>query len=343
MMAAAALGLAAAALWRRESSRRRPAPARDRGPAVAKSATRAVLPMKRPAMPVRRPAVPMQRPAGVAADIPAAHITAARRLNKSAGMLAASVLADSAVEHYRGSFRNPAMFAPLVSSLLTLAVSAHGVCDRRPGAHTARDTIYALAGLTGTVGTGFHLYNVGKRPGGVSWLNLFFGAPIGAPFALALAGLLGVTGERVRDNAAGRVPNVLGLPAGRAMAAVSGIGMLGTTGEAGLLHFRGAYHNPAMFLPVTVPPVAAALLGDTAMGRRGVNRRFTRWWLRLTAALGFIGTGLHIAGVARNMGGWRNWRQNILNGPPIPAPPSFTALALAGLAALGLLQDHPDA
>jgi hypothetical protein len=43
------------------------------------------------------------------------------------------------------------------------------------------------------------------------------------------------------------------------------------------------------------------------------------------------------------MGGWRNWSQNILNGPPIPAPPSFTGLALAGLAALGLIEEHPRA
>ena len=41
------------------------------------------------------------------------------------------------------------------------------------------------------------------------------------------------------------------------------------------------------------------------------------------------------------MGGWRNWQQNLLNGPPLPAPPSFTGLALAGLAALGLMEDHP--
>jgi hypothetical protein len=51
----------------------------------------------------------------------------------------------------------------------------------------------------------------------------------------------------------------------------------------------------------------------------------------------------HIFGVARNMGGWRNWSQNVLNGPPIPAPPSFTGLALAGLAALALLEDRSDA
>jgi hypothetical protein len=40
------------------------------------------------------------------------------------------------------------------------------------------------------------------------------------------------------------------------------------------------------------------------------------------------------------MGGWRNWTQNVLNGPPLPAPPSFTGLALAGLAALGLLKER---
>ena len=205
-----------------------------------------------------------------------AHVKAARRLNRAAGVLATSVLADSAVEHYRGSFENKAMFIPLVTSALTLAVSGHGVGDKRPGAHAVRDTVYALAALAGTVGTGFHIYNVTKRPGGFSWLNLFYGAPLGAPFALVLAGVLGFTAERVRDNPAGATPTLFGLPAGRTMAAMTGLGMLGTTGEAGLLHFRGAYHNPAMFLPVTVPPAAAALLGNTALGQRGTNRWFTR-------------------------------------------------------------------
>ncbi|GJH05657.1 hypothetical protein CBA19C8_33890 [Paraburkholderia terrae] len=66
-------------------------------------------------------------------------------------------------------------------------------------------------------------------------------------------------------------------------------------------------------------------------------------WLRCTALLGFAGVGFHTFGVARNMGGWRNWSQNIFSGPPLPAPPSFTALALAGLAALGLREGERDA
>jgi hypothetical protein len=253
------------------------------------------------------------------------------------------VLADSAVEHYRGAYFNRAMYTPLAVGTLSLAASVHGVADRDEEAHRARDTIYALAAVTGLIGTGIHLYNVTKRPGGISWNNLFYAAPLGAPFALLLSGLLGFTAERVRDNESGTAPTVFGAPAGRAMATVAAFGLAGTTAEAALLHFRGAYHDPAMFLPVTVPPLAAVLVGHVAVAGGAPERPFTRWWLRLTTALGFAGAGFHIFGVARNMGGWRNWSQNLLNGPPIPAPPSFTALALAGLAALALRKDHPHA
>ena len=88
------------------------------------------------------------------------------------------MLADSAIEHYRGSFENKAMFTPLVVSALTLATSVHGTADIAAGrAHGVRDAIYALAAATGLVGTGFHFYNVGKKAGGFSWQNLFYGAP----------------------------------------------------------------------------------------------------------------------------------------------------------------------
>jgi hypothetical protein len=272
-----------------------------------------------------------------------ANVKAARRLNRAAGTLALSVLADSSVEHYRGSFENKAMFAPLVVSVLTLGTSMHGTVDRRPGARGVRDLIYATAALTGLIGTGFHFYNVGKRTSGFVWQNLFYGAPLGAPMAILLSGLLGFCSERVRDHARGVTPRIFRLPAGRAMAAVVGAGLLGTTGEAALLHFRGAFHDPFMVLPVTLPPVGAALMASAGRGRRGRNLWLTRFWMRLLTAMGFAGVGFHAFGVARNMGGWRNWSQNVLNGPPLPAPPSFAGLALAGLAALGLMDDHPDA
>jgi hypothetical protein len=270
-------------------------------------------------------------------------VLAARRLNRAAGTLAASVLADSSVEHYRGSFKNKAMFTPLIVSALTLAISLHGTADMRPIAHKVRDITYLFAAATGLLGTGFHIYNVGKKVGGFSWQNLFYAAPLGAPMAILLSGLVGFCSERIRESKPGIRPEIFELPAGRTMAAVIGAGLLGTSAEAGLLHFRGAYHNPLMAVPVTLPPLGSILLGSAAARGPGRDHRFTRWWMRLLAVMGFAGAGLHAYGVSRNMGGWRNWTQNLLNGPPIPAPPSFAGLALAGLAALGLMQEHPDA
>lgn len=264
---------------------------------------------------------------------------AARRLNRSAGTLAASVLFDSAVEHYRGSFENKAMYTPLVTSALALAVSAHGTADKGTNSHRLRDGVYLMTGIVGVVGTGFHIWNVLQKPGRLIWQNLFYGAPLGAPMAIGLSGLLGFFSERVRDTLPGQVPLLFGLPAARVIGTVAGAGMVGTTAEAGLLHFRGSFHDPFMILPVAMPPAAAAALTGASLGAARTDRRLTRWWLRATAIMGVSGTIFHAIGVGRDMNGWRNIQQNLLNGPPIPAPPAFTGLALAGLAALDLLED----
>jgi hypothetical protein len=263
--------------------------------------------------------------------------TAARWLNGGCALLSLAVLGDSGLEHYRGMFFNKAMYTPLAVSALALAASLHGTGDRSAAAEHRRDAVYALGAATGLIGTAFHLYNVGKREGGYSFENLFYGAPVGAPIALLLAGVLGVAAERVRDTAPGEPPTLFRLPAGRMLAAMTSLGLLGTAAEAALLHFRGAYHDPFMYLPVTVPPVASGLMARAALARPG-RRPFTRFWLRLTTMLGLAGVAFHAYGIQRNMGGWRNWSQNILNGPPFPAPPAFTGLGLAALAALRLLE-----
>ncbi len=299
---------------------------------VARAAARQLAPP-----PQRAPARLLTRLISRLAPSPAVTQAAGRRINGAAALLAFSVLADSAVEHYRGSFHNRAMYTPLVTAALTLGGSLFGLADKRASRHPVRDTIYGAAAATGLAGLAFHAYNILKRPSRLSWLNLFYAAPIGAPMALALAGLLGRGAEQVRDTPYRRPPSVLGLPAGRALAAISAAGLAGTVGEAGLLHFRGAFQNPFMIAPVTIPPVAAVLLSAAAAFPGRIINHLARWWLRLTALLGFAGVGFHAYGVSRNMGGWRNWSQNVLNGPPLPAPPSFTGLALAGLAALALI------
>ncbi|MCM2294590.1 hypothetical protein NAC44_19865 [Allorhizobium sp. BGMRC 0089] len=265
-------------------------------------------------------------------------LRAGRQLNGAAAILAFSVLADSAIEHYRGSFRNKAMYTPLAVTSLTLAASLSGVFDRRPERHVLRDTVYAGAGLTGLIGFCFHGWNVLKRTGGLSWHNLFYAAPIGAPMALLLAGGYGRAAEKVRDTEKDAPVQIAGFPGAKLLGAIASAGLMGTVAEAALLHFRGAFHNRVMFAPVTVPPLAALLLGACVIRPAHALRRLARSALKLTAALGFVGSGFHIYGIARNMGGWRNWRQNLLVGPPLPAPPSFTGIAMTGLAALSLME-----
>lgn len=264
-----------------------------------------------------------------------------RGLHGAAALLGLSVLADSALEHYRGSFENPGMYTPLITSALTVLAGAEGAGSGSDRRRRPRTGLYATAVGVGAIGSGFHLYNILRRPGGFNWLNLFYSAPIGAPAALSLAGLLGLAADRLRQPL-GRGATLLGLPAGRLLAALTGLGIAGTVGEAGVLHFRGSFQNPFMFAPVTVPPVAAALMLKAAAGPRPERAPWaTRAWLGLTATLGFAGVGFHAFGVSRAMGGWRNWTQNLIDGPPLPAPPSFSALSLAGLVALSLL-GHGD-
>ena len=265
-----------------------------------------------------------------------------RMIHGAAAMLAASVLADSGIEHDRGQYHNPAMFLPLVSSTLSILASLDGATRDEKQAHPLRLASYGIAMVVGVMGTGFHLYNITKKPGGISWENLFYQAPIGAPAALSLSGLLGLAAEGIRHERPGGSPRLLGQPAAPALAALTSLGLLGTTAEVALLHFRGNFQNPAMYLPVLLPPIAAALTGEAALRPDRRARPQAKLWLGITAALGVAGVAFHAYGTSRYMGGFKNWRQNMLDGPPLPAPPSFSGLALAGWAALALLERHGD-
>jgi hypothetical protein len=284
----------------------------------------------------RRTAAPERLPA------PDGAAGAARALHGSAALLASSVLADSAMEHYRGDFENPGMFAPLISSTLALLAGAGGALAAAPGGGAFRTGAYRLATAVGVTGLGFHLYNIGRRPGGFGWLNLFYGAPVGAPAALSLSGILGLVAQELVGS---RRPQERRwrVGVGQALAGLNAFALAGTVGEAALFHFRGAFQNPLMWAPVTLPTVAAALMTRTALEPPATAHPLTRLWLTSTLFLGFVGMGLHAYGVSRAMGGWRNWSQNLIDGPPLPAPPSFSALALAGLAALSLIEQNAQA
>ena len=268
-----------------------------------------------------------------------ASLQASRLLSTAAATLAASVLTDSTAEHYRAGFHNRAMFvAPAVSAAALTAATASAVTPRGHG--VLPRAVFAASVVTRLVGFDFHLTNVSRRVGGWNSTNVFHGAPIAAPLAITMAGFLGIAASRLaRSNVStdDRLSPRAKSGTAVALGSLSALGLAGTSMEAGALHFRGAFQNPFMYAPVIIPPIAAVTLATAALTRSGEAHQAAGALLRLTGWLGIVGTAFHAWGVHRRMGGWRNWRQNLLAGPPLPAPPAFTGLALAGLAALELL------
>jgi hypothetical protein len=257
---------------------------------------------------------------------------AAQALGAGAAILCVSVALDSGIEHYRGQFKDRAMFVGPTMALLGIA--AAGYIAFRPERANERLPKIALltVGATGLIGLGFHTYNILKRPGELDALNLFYGAPAGAPAALTLAGLYGViAGEMLsgREYVRTRLP--------KHTAGLIAFSLMGTVAEAGFLHFRGAFQDPAMYAPVTIPPLAALSIGAAALSPRATI--VAEPLLKATAILGIAGPIFHAYGIHRNMGGWKNWSQMILQGPPLPAPPAFLGIAAAGLGVLPLLKE----
>jgi hypothetical protein len=243
------------------------------------------------------------------------------------------VALDSAIEHYRGEFKDRAMFVGPAMALLGLGAASF-VAARPERANDRLPKVALLTvGVTGLIGLGFHTYNIFKRPGELDALNLFYGAPMGAPAALTLAGLYGViAGEMLsgKSYVKTRLP--------KHTAALVAFSLIGTIAEAGLLHFRGAFQDPVMYAPVTIPPLAAVSIGAAALTPRAIT--LSKPLLKATALLGIAGPMFHAYGIHRNMGGWRNWSQMILQGPPLPAPPAFLAIAIAGLGILPALEEE---
>jgi len=260
---------------------------------------------------------------------------AAQALGAGAAILCASVALDSALEHYRGEFKNRLMFVAPTMALLGLGAATYVALRPERAKDTPPRIALIAVGATGLIGIGFHSYNILKRPGELGYLNLFYAAPLGAPAALALAGTYGIiAGEMLSDSDGIRTR----LP--KLTAGLIAFSLLGTVAEAGLLHFRGAFQDPAMYAPVTIPPLAAVAIGASVLSPGATV--FAEPLLKATAVLGIAGPIFHAYGIHRNMGGWRNWSQMILQGPPLPAPPAFLGIAAAGLGLLPMLQE-PDA
>jgi hypothetical protein len=105
--------------------------------------------------------------------------------------------------------------------------------------------------------------------------------------------------------------------------------------EIALLHFRGSFQNKFMWIPVVYLPIemAGGVLAS-AVDEPGPRKlfRMLSWG---TAVVGGVGTYFHLVGARRQMGGFYNWRYNLMTGPPAMAPPQVALFGLLGVLSTG--------
>jgi hypothetical protein len=112
--------------------------------------------------------------------------------------------------------------------------------------------------------------------------------------------------------------------------------------ELTLLHYRGAFQSRLMWVPILSLPavmasgVASSLKKDERRSR-DILRPFA-WWMTI---LGTVGTFFHLRGVGRQMGGFHNWKYNIVTGPPFPAPMQVALYGLLGTVASRRISNSP--
>jgi len=241
------------------------------------------------------------------------------------------ILADAFAGHYRSGFVFRSQYAPFITGGL-LIVTALWV-TLKPGAtwpNVALQIAGWLAIVFGLVGFGFHhYYGIAKKPGGYRWLlhYLMYSAPPLAPLGLTVTGMLALMAAR---GLAGEM-TFAGLDLRAALVALVAVALAGATLQAAILHYRGAFNNPFMFAPLTVPVLAIVMSIWVIIGSNEAVLLVFTILLWLTFLIGFVGLGMHLRGFGRQMGGLYVTIFNWLEGPPAFAPALFTGFAGVGL------------
>ena len=248
-----------------------------------------------------------------------------------------SLLSDALAGHYRSGFSFRIQYVPFVSGglLIITAVAASAASDVTWLNIALRLTGW-LAVASGLIGFGFHhYYGIAKKPGGYKWLlhYLMYGAPQLAPLTLALLGALAVVAARGLAGDTG----VGGLSMRPVLLALVAVALAGAILQATILHYRGAFNNPAMYAPLTAPLLTVVASAWEMVAPNGAALFALTVVLWLTFLVGFVGLGMHLRGFGRQMGGLYLFRFNLLEGPPAWAPVLFTGFAAVGLVTVYLL------
>jgi hypothetical protein len=274
---------------------------------------------------------------------------------------------EAYAQHLRGAFSHWLMWTPVALTPPTILAAISALANTRATRRVL--PILALASLAdGLVGFVFHVRGIGRMPG--SWklgqYNVVMGPPIFAPLLTCMVGIVGLLAgllrpERLQEpqwrEAFGaallealrvqlqlerRPPprNVLDMFAARVahgqfqrvLALSTAVFAVLAGGEAYVEHLRGSFNRQLMWTPVWVtPPMVAAAIGAV------LSQRIAEHVLPLASTVtfldGVLGFALHLQGIQRMPGGFRNLQFNFTMGPPVFAPLLFSSVGLLGLIA----------
>src|SRR5437868_3150056 len=157
-------------------------------------------------------------------------------------------------------------------------------------------------------------------------------APPLAPLSQAALGALLMVAARLAVGDA----SAFGIPLRVWIVEVCAVTILGAVAQSALLHYRGAFNNPLMYIPVTLPLAAAGALAWQGLEPSVFGTQLAVAGLWLTFLSGLVGLGMHIRGIDRQMGGFYLGLANLMQGPPLSAPMVFSGFAGAALVVLQL-------
>jgi hypothetical protein len=273
---------------------------------------------------------------------------------------------EAYAQHLRGAFTHWLMWTPVGLTPPTI-VAALGVAASPRLAHRVLPVLALVSLVDGVVGFVFHLRGIGRMPGGwkLGQYNVVMGPPIFAPLLTCMVGIVGLLAGILRPEPP-REPHwreVFGavlqaLPQQRrlerrsgteralaafelnvshgrfqrALALTTAVFAILAGGEAYFEHLRGSFNRRLMWTPIWVtPPMVAAAVGAA------LSQRVAEQILPVASAItffdGLLGFILHLQGIQRMPGGFRNLQFNFTMGPPAFAPLLFSSVGLLGFIA----------
>ncbi|MBV9583244.1 MAG: hypothetical protein JO057_32050 [Chloroflexi bacterium] len=255
---------------------------------------------------------------------------------------------EAYAQHLRGAFAHWLMWTPVLLTPPTVIAGVGGLVSRRL-AHQVLPGLAAISFIDGLIGFVFHLRGIQDLPGGfkLGRYNLVMGPPVFAPLLTCTVGVLGLLAGLLRHEqfATGRwqpsrpvrrrgwlANQVAHGRFQRLMALTTAVFAVLAGGEAYLEHLRGSFNRRLMWTPVWLtPPMVAACVASVVSSTAAA--RILPVASAVTFADGLLGFGLHLQGIQRMPGGFRNLQFNFTMGPPVFAPLLFSSVGLLGFVA----------